>query len=889
MQEKLNKPKQPDGSGNTNRSIGNDYSQKSHSFMTNEDMDILLNTMSGGQEHNYFKVKTGKNSPESGNIVFQPFFGDNTTAIQKKKDKQIGLDPIEMMNGQLKAMEKGCQPLQMFLNEEEEEQNIKAKTQGSFQKTEKPVKQGSTVTKTSIPKDVQSKMEGSFGTDFSGVNIHQNSEQATNIGALAHTQGDDVCFAPAQYNPNSQKGQELLGHELTHVVQQRQGRGKPTKQGKGMSVNDSPSLEQEADVMGRRAAEGKFVEIKSTSSNSIQKHEAIGATSEVKTNELEVFEITNDQIIIVFYTSEGITKDVYLKKSITYIRDYIIRNYNWNGIISIMKFLSNESTDFHYVVPTDLSGTISDDVKIIPDEGIFAIVEVQVNNNINGADITNENIQDIMDGVDGLPGDKFAEIMGEDDKNSIRNEGDNTNLLDEEGNEIEIPEFDSASEETLYDFFEDITKARNGLWSSAENITNVVGLRRAIDDNVTKYNDTMAVCWISKDGEEEVKNAKVYASTTEPGEIDDHRQLVPQTLTLELGYHKGRQPGGRTSQVLIQDKSNSDTVKYYSGDSTMNFHHGGNEGANISGMSTAGLSSDYISTGEKEFKANVLFIEAFRILTQWGNEKDIAAYEYLEDWKEAKKYVFSEIDNGKIKFKQFKSDVEIERDVDKIKDYIVGKYSGSNDDKDNFIRIIQSVDETFTQPENIYDLEREDLKNLIEDNHVQGILEKQMDYFKDDDGIDGMPGATYLDILDGELETFDYMHKKALTDFEYLRRVFKVLRKIFNDDDLTPILGEDTVEDKIDYLKNLKPGTITERGLYEGDNSITGENMDGSQTIEQDVDGWSEGCQVIFGSEKFYEFWGHVTDKALDSKQRRWYYTIINLETQETTTEETTE
>ncbi len=70
------------------------------------------------------------------------------------------------------------------------------------------------------------------------------------MGALAYTQGNNVHFAPGQYNPSSQKGQELLGHELTHVVQQREGRVQPTKQGKGMSVNDSPVLEKEA-------AEGK--------------------------------------------------------------------------------------------------------------------------------------------------------------------------------------------------------------------------------------------------------------------------------------------------------------------------------------------------------------------------------------------------------------------------------------------------------------------------------------------------------------------------------------------------------------------------------------------------------------------------------------------------------
>jgi hypothetical protein len=52
-----------------------------------------------------------------------------------------------------------------------------------------------------------------------------------------------------------------LGHELTHVVQQREGRVQPTKQGKGKAVNDNPSLESEADNMGKKAANGQQVDV----------------------------------------------------------------------------------------------------------------------------------------------------------------------------------------------------------------------------------------------------------------------------------------------------------------------------------------------------------------------------------------------------------------------------------------------------------------------------------------------------------------------------------------------------------------------------------------------------------------------------------------------------
>lgn len=78
--------------------------------------------------------------------------------------------------------------------------------------------------KSGLPNEVNSKMESAFGTSFKDVSIHTNDKSATGLGALAYTQGKDVHFAPGQFNPNSKKGQELLGHELTHVVQQKEGR-----------------------------------------------------------------------------------------------------------------------------------------------------------------------------------------------------------------------------------------------------------------------------------------------------------------------------------------------------------------------------------------------------------------------------------------------------------------------------------------------------------------------------------------------------------------------------------------------------------------------------------------------------------------------------------------
>lgn len=103
-----------------------------------------------------------------------------------------------------------------------------------------------------IPGGLLNKMESSFGRDLSSVTVHSNSNKATEVGALAFTQGTDIHFAPGQFNPTTSTGRKLLGHEMTHVVQQAEGRVMPTGEVAGLPLNDNPSLEQEADKQAGR-------------------------------------------------------------------------------------------------------------------------------------------------------------------------------------------------------------------------------------------------------------------------------------------------------------------------------------------------------------------------------------------------------------------------------------------------------------------------------------------------------------------------------------------------------------------------------------------------------------------------------------------------------------
>jgi Domain of unknown function (DUF4157) len=103
-----------------------------------------------------------------------------------------------------------------------------------------------------LPQSTRGTMESFFNTDFSAVRVHEGP-QAAAIGALAFASGNDLHFAPGQYNPQSTQGQQLLGHELTHVVQQRAGRVRNPLCA-GVAVVQDTVLEAEADRMGLRAA-----------------------------------------------------------------------------------------------------------------------------------------------------------------------------------------------------------------------------------------------------------------------------------------------------------------------------------------------------------------------------------------------------------------------------------------------------------------------------------------------------------------------------------------------------------------------------------------------------------------------------------------------------------
>jgi hypothetical protein len=98
---------------------------------------------------------------------------------------------------------------------------------------------------TGLPDTLKTGIENLSGYSMDDVQVNYNSRKPALLQAHAYAQGTDIHLSPGQ--------EKHLPHEAWHVVQQKQGRVKPTLQMKGTRINDDVQLEKEAEVMGTNA------------------------------------------------------------------------------------------------------------------------------------------------------------------------------------------------------------------------------------------------------------------------------------------------------------------------------------------------------------------------------------------------------------------------------------------------------------------------------------------------------------------------------------------------------------------------------------------------------------------------------------------------------------
>ncbi|MFI1828152.1 DUF4157 domain-containing protein [Streptomyces sp. NPDC020412] len=98
-------------------------------------------------------------------------------------------------------------------------------------------------------------MEARLGADFSDVRIHSDGAaraSAAEIGARAYTSGNHVVIGDGGGDRHT------LAHELTHVIQQRQGPVAGADNGSGLKVSDpADRFEREAEANAHRALSGQ--------------------------------------------------------------------------------------------------------------------------------------------------------------------------------------------------------------------------------------------------------------------------------------------------------------------------------------------------------------------------------------------------------------------------------------------------------------------------------------------------------------------------------------------------------------------------------------------------------------------------------------------------------
>ncbi len=101
-----------------------------------------------------------------------------------------------------------------------------------------------------LPERLRARMQALLGHDFTNVRLHTGLPLA---GAAAFNHGSDIYLAATTFDPDDPATQQLVAHELTHVVQQRLGMVPTLPPGEALRWLVDPVLEDEADRIAAQA------------------------------------------------------------------------------------------------------------------------------------------------------------------------------------------------------------------------------------------------------------------------------------------------------------------------------------------------------------------------------------------------------------------------------------------------------------------------------------------------------------------------------------------------------------------------------------------------------------------------------------------------------------
>lgn len=190
--------------------------------------DQVVNKPKGGLLQSKSDEIQQKPLAETISMVQKQDMKEEETVQKKTEEKEEKIQKKEEEKETVQAKCKNCEEEgKVQKKSKEEEKPVQTKSDAS-QPTTSSSSLETTLNRSKgsgqkMEKSTQNEMESGFGTNFSNVTIHTDSnavQMSEELGAHAFTHGNDVYFNNGKYNPNTKEGKHLLAHELTHTVQQ---------------------------------------------------------------------------------------------------------------------------------------------------------------------------------------------------------------------------------------------------------------------------------------------------------------------------------------------------------------------------------------------------------------------------------------------------------------------------------------------------------------------------------------------------------------------------------------------------------------------------------------------------------------------------------------------
>ncbi|MGZ5007645.1 MAG: eCIS core domain-containing protein [Methylobacter sp.] len=202
---------------------------------------------------------------------------------------------------------------------------------------------------TGLPDNLKPGIESLSGLSMDSVKVHYNSSQPAQFNALAYAQGADIHIAPGQ--------EQHLPHEAWHVVQQTQGRVKPTvRMNAGVPVNDDEELEREADVMGIKALQMKDAKAALAANDPAHKLQKAGTAVPLSTGSAVQAKNTgivqrapdNENISYPITVPKGLTSEQELDQYAEVLIFHKVLNMKWKFMGWDVKALAGKTVTYAY-------------------------------------------------------------------------------------------------------------------------------------------------------------------------------------------------------------------------------------------------------------------------------------------------------------------------------------------------------------------------------------------------------------------------------------------------------------------------------------------------------------------------------------------------------------